>query len=324
MLICTSAPTTSPNITTTASAQSYLKSQALTTNSHEKPATPQSILIEQDLKNPDNQEIIAHLKLSYSTARAAAQLKNDVAITSIAIFLGGLFMTILIAFTTRAIVRPIRHAAELMADIAGGGGDLTKKLPVITQDEIGLLANGFNTFFEKIRGIVGQLSGNATTMASCSSHLSALAEQMGNGVDTMSAKTATVAAAAEEASANTQSVAASMEEATTNLATVTLATQEMDITIGKIAINSDKAREISTQAGLQAEQLTSLMQQFGQAAHEIGQVTETITDISAQTNLLALNATIEAARVGAGNLPDDFPPRPRRQYSNQTAWPSAQ
>ena len=40
-----------------------------------------------------------------------------------------------------------------------------------------------------------------------------------------------------------------------------------------------------------------LMQEFGQAAHEIGQVTETITDISSQTNLLALNATIEALPV---------------------------
>ena len=35
-----------------------------------------------------------------------------------------------------------------------------------------------------------------------------------------------------------------------------------------------------------------------QAAHEIGRVTETISEISAQTNLLALNATIEAARAG--------------------------
>ena len=41
------------------------------------------------------------------------------------------------------------------------------------------------------------------------------------------------------------------------------------------------------------------MQKLGQAAQEIGHVTETITNISAQTNLLALNATIEAARAGA-------------------------
>ncbi len=42
-----------------------------------------------------------------------------------------------------------------------------------------------------------------------------------------------------------------------------------------------------------------MMKDLGRAAQEIGQVTETITSISAQTNLLALNATIEAARAGA-------------------------
>ena len=44
--------------------------------------------------------------------------------------------------------------------------------------------------------------------------------------------------------------------------------------------------------------ITEEMQKLGKAAQEIGQVTETITNISAQTNLLALNATIEAARAG--------------------------
>ena len=49
----------------------------------------------------------------------------------------------------------------------------------------------------------------------------------------------------------------------------------------------------------QAQAISSMMQQLGTAAREIGKVTETITDISSQTNLLALNATIEAARAGA-------------------------
>jgi hemerythrin-like metal-binding protein len=73
----------------------------------------------------------------------------------------------------------------------------------------------------------------------------------------------------------------------------------MSATIGEIAANSEKARAISADAGTQAASVSALMQQLGQAAREIGKVTETITNISAQTNLLALNATIEAARAGA-------------------------
>jgi methyl-accepting chemotaxis protein len=274
------------------------KGTVLTKNSEEKPATPRSVLVNKDLTSSGGKEVLARLKFSYSTVSVATQRKNDMMVTGAAIFLGGFFMTILIALITNRVVKPIRHAADLMQDIAEGEGDLTKHILVNTQDEVGALAKGFNTFVEKIRNIVEQLSGSAGTMASFSSQLSILSRQMGEGVEAMSEKTGTVAAAAEEASSNTFSVAASMEEATTNLATVTAATQEMNSTIGRIVVNADKARTISEQAGLQAQQLTALMQQFGQAAQEIGQVTETITDISSQTNLLALNATIEAARAG--------------------------
>jgi methyl-accepting chemotaxis protein len=274
------------------------KGTVLTKNSGEKPATHRSVLVNRDLTSPGGKDVQARLKFSYSTGRVASQLKNDMLVTGAAILLGGFLMTVLIALVTHRFIRPIRHAADLMQDIAEGEGDLTKQILVNTRDEVGALAKGFNTFVEKIRGIVEQLSGSAGTMATFSSQLSILSRQMGEGVEAMSEKTGTVAAAAEEASANTLSVAASMEEATTNLATVTNATQEMNSTIGRIVVNADKARTISEQAGQQAQQLTTLMQQFGQAAQEIGQVTETITEISSQTNLLALNATIEAARAG--------------------------
>jgi methyl-accepting chemotaxis protein len=115
----------------------------------------------------------------------------------------------------------------------------------------------------------------------------------------MSGRTATVAAAAEESSANTLSVAASMEQASINLSSVASATEEMSATIGEISASSERARAISADAGAQATAVSALMTRLGQAAQEIGKVTEVITDISSQTNLLALNATIEAARAGA-------------------------
>ena len=274
------------------------KGGALTKNSQEKPATAHSVLVERSLMAQGGKEALGKLKFSYSTSRVKAQLYSDMVAIGAAICLGGVFMTVLMALVTKALVRPIQQAAELMQDIAEGEGDLTRRIVVHTRDEIGALANGFNIFVEKIRGIVEQLSGNAGTMASFSGQMSILATQMGDSVRAMSARTGAVAMAAEEASANNHAVAASMEEATTNLTTVTGATQEMNKTIGRIVVNSDKARTISEEAGSQAQQLTELMQQFGMAAQEIGQVTETINDISSQTNLLALNATIEAARAG--------------------------
>ncbi|MDO9042481.1 MAG: methyl-accepting chemotaxis protein [Desulfocapsaceae bacterium] len=274
------------------------KGTALTKNSQEKPTSAQSVLVEREIKDPAGVTIIGRLKFSYSKESVTAQLKNNMLTTGAAILIGGFLMTVLITLLANAIVTPISHAAELMQDISQGGGDLTRRIAVETGDEVGALANGFNTFAEKVRGIIAQLADNAATVATFSDELSAISQQMSTDVQVVSDKTGTVAAAAEEASANTNSVAACMEQATTNLATVTGSTQEMNNTIGKIAANSEKARKISEQAGTQAQNLAVLMQQFGQAAQQIGQVTETITAISSQTNLLALNATIEAARAG--------------------------
>ncbi len=272
--------------------------QVLTTNSAEQAPTEQSVIVEREIKDQDGKSVIGRLKFSYSTASVEAQLRNNLVTTGMAILIGGLLMTVLIALLANAIVKPISHAAALMQDISQGEGDLTRRIAVVNSDEVGALANGFNIFAEKVRGIIVQLAQNAGSMATFSDSLAVISQDMSRDVRIVSDKTDTVAAAAEEASANTNSVAASMEQATINLSTVTEATGEMSSTISKIAANSEKARNISVQASEQAHNLAVLMQEFGQAAQQIGQVTETITAISSQTNLLALNATIEAARAG--------------------------
>lgn len=196
------------------------------------------------------------------------------------------------------ILKPISKVVDGLKDIAQGEGDLTRRLDVANEDEMGDLSKWFNTFMEKLKNIIRDIGRNADTITDSSAELSGLSGTMSQGADSMSARSNTVASAADEMSGNINSVAAAMEQAATNMNLVASAAEEMTATINEIAQNSEKSRVITGTAVAQSDDASKKIDELGHAAQEIGKVTETITEISEQTNLLALNATIEAARAG--------------------------
>jgi methyl-accepting chemotaxis protein len=199
-----------------------------------------------------------------------------------------------------SITKPLTAAVAHLDRVARG--DVSRDVPnehLDRADEIGLLSNAIATMSASLREVLGDITGGIQTLSSSSAQLSANSGQMSDGSRVASDKAHSVAAAAEQMTSNVVSVAAGMEQTTANLASVASATEQMTSTIGEIAGNSEKARRITEEAARQAARISEQMNQLGQAAREIGKVTETITEISSQTNLLALNATIEAARAGS-------------------------
>ncbi len=208
-------------------------------------------------------------------------------------------LMVTIVFCLRAIVgSPINNTINMIRDIAQGEGDLTRRLAVKSDDEIGELSLWFNRFVEKLQDLIKDVANNAVTVDTSSTELSDISAVMSQGIENLSDKSNTVAAAAEEMSANMNSVAAASEEAATNINMVAAATEEMTATIAEISKNSEEASSITGEAVEQAMDAVAKVDALGKAARDISKVTEVITDISGQTNLLALNATIEAARAG--------------------------
>ncbi len=213
------------------------------------------------------------------------------------VFLG--LLGILIFFMAGiVIVRPVNRVIDSLRDISEGDGDLTQRLEVTTNDELGKLAEVFNAFISKLQNMITDISSGVTTLSSSSTELSSISEQMSSSAGRTSEKSNTVSAATEEMTVNLSSISAAMEESSTNTNTVATASEQMNATINEIAKNAENARVISDQAVSKVNDSAEKMSKLGSAAKGIGEVVETITDISEQVNLLSLNATIEAARAG--------------------------
>ncbi len=237
-----------------------------------------------------------------SIAAKEVELKNQV-ISSILTQLG-LILVIIAVFiiitllVAKKISLPLINTSLMFKDIAEGEGDLTKRLDVISKDEVGSLSKWFNAFIERLHNIIVDIGGNAETVTASSGELLTVSDQMSDGADELSGKANSVAVAAEEMSTNMNSVAAASEQASTNVSMVVESASQMQSTLNEVATNCQKARDISNKAEVQVDEASTRVSLLGDAAKDISKVTDVITDIAAQTNLLALNATIEAARAG--------------------------
>lgn len=150
----------------------------------------------------------------------------------------------------------------------------------------------------KLQDAIREIMEKAKTLNNSSLILTTLSKEMTEGADEVSSTSEHVVSSYGQFNDNTKSIAASMEQLSTNAGIVATSVEDMTSTIKEIEDNSTYAQSIALSAVSQSVSVSDKVNTLGDAALEVGKVTETITDISKQTNLLALNATIEAARAG--------------------------
>jgi len=192
--------------------------------------------------------------------------------------------------------KPLNISGELIKKIANG--NFSQNISINNKDEFGIMITNINKMAENLKGMIKEIINDNVKLMKSSEELKNISKVLSENVNNTTSKASNVAKAANEMSQNMNTVAAAVEQTSTNVSIVAGKAEEMTSTIGEIAQSADKGRKIVTDAVSQAQNASVEINALGDAAQEIGMVTETINNISEQTNLLALNATIEAARAG--------------------------
>lgn len=222
---------------------------------------------------------------------AKSQRKNAAIILTSIIVAVALFAVGIALVTRKIILEPVNRTVEMLKDIARGEGDLTKRLPVGSEDELGELAKWFNIFVDNIQNIISAVKGSLDRLTVASHQLTSTAERLSEGSKTQATQTEQVASAMSEMSQTIIDVARNAGDSAS-------ATHEASEIAGKGRDVVGRAVEGMLKIADTVREASHTIGELGQNSSEIGNIIRVIDDIADQTNLLALNAAIEAARAG--------------------------
>lgn len=191
----------------------------------------------------------------------------------------------------KALLNRIQQLTIRIDEITSGGGDLTNKIVINHNDELGQLAHSFNTFLDSLKVIVDDIRKDSIKLEASSNELDLTARQAGNIVTQQTHSTELIVTSVTEMSTATKDVS---QIAQNTADENTLALNQMEK--GLSGIDSSAAHISSLYQTI--VDASDSAKSLAEKSTNISNVLDVIGGIAEQTNLLALNAAIEAARAG--------------------------
>ncbi|CAG9001299.1 MAG: Methyl-accepting chemotaxis protein McpA [Candidatus Celerinatantimonas neptuna] len=194
-------------------------------------------------------------------------------------------------FLIRWIFKDLRLVSSGLANITSGNGDLTRRIETQSTDEIGMLAQNFNSFVEYLHDIIDGVRDIGNSLVQQASTTQQISAESASRINNQQQEITLVATAVNEMTVATQEIA-------NNAANTAQISDEAVNQSNDGEIQLHQSQESIVKLADEIQNTTDAIGKLDGHVQEIGSIVSTITAIAEQTNLLALNAAIEAARAG--------------------------
>ncbi|WP_073582730.1 methyl-accepting chemotaxis protein [Vibrio quintilis] len=229
------------------------------------------------------------ITLDKDVAYAALKSARNSAVISALI---ATFLSVVIAFfVIQVLYRPVLTLKETIMGLSRGDGDLTQRLKVESNDELGQMADGINRFIASLQEMMLEIQNVSSGLKDNVIRLKGQTEENSGILNQHVSETEQIATAIEE-----------MNLTATSMASDAANTAEL---IQQADQSSEQSREIlkrsqTTVSALieDVDMASDNVQEMSNKTEGINTILTVISGIAEQTNLLALNAAIEAARAG--------------------------
>jgi len=242
------------------------------------------------------------ISISVPTAKATAALvtlnntladkKTDAWIYSTVLTLLCILIAVgIITFVAGRIVSSINEMSEIIREIAQGEGDLSRRVDIKTDDEIGIMAGYVNAFIDTIHQLVGRISSQTLTITQDAEASHSETTQNTSRMSDQQAEIESIVLAVNKMNEASVDVAQSATRAAKSATDANVAVKEGSQVV------EHTVEAINTMAE-DLHEAVEVIQGLEASSENISDILTVIKEIARQTNLLALNATVEAARAG--------------------------